>query len=335
VSLAETPLTSGANNGWILRSAAACAVAASFVRVLVVPALGASQFDLGIERASAALAYLAYLLLAAALLVGSFVVSRSVRVPLDARMLVAPAAGVVVALGFAAMRDRLMASWEIVLAVAAIVATLRGALGALLSLVTRAAAGVLVLLVLAAIVRLAAWKAGIEAGERASTALFAAAQRTDGAALVLEWLAHLAALVWIATRARKWGVVVAAGVLVLSIAITWGGVSALHADASGWQSVLHSAVAQTTGTSEWLALRVLSTFLAVASIGIATAAVALPRQLPAVAAPIALAIVSRGSFDAPLRALAAVTAGVWLLVAATEEEASPESLRPREPRGGS
>ncbi len=327
MSLAETPLTSGANNGWILRSAAACAVAASFVRVLAVPALAASRFDPGVERASAALAYLAYLLLIGALFTGSFVVSRSVRVPLDARMLVAPAAGVVAALGFAAMRDRLTPSWEIVLAVAAITATFRGALGALLSLVTRAAAGVLVLLVLAAIVRLAAWKAGMEAGERASTALFAAAERTDGAALVLEWLAHLAALVWIATRARKWGLVVAGGVLALSIAITWGGVSALHADASAWQSVLHSAVAQTTGTSEWLALRVLSTFLAVASIGIATAAIALPRQLPAVAAPIALAIVSRGSFDAPLRALAAVTAGIWLLVAATEEEASPDSLR--------
>jgi hypothetical protein len=327
VSLADTPLTSGANNGWLLRSAAACAVAASFVRVLAAPALAASQFEPAIERTSATLTYLAYILLVGALFVGSFLVSRNVRVPLDARMIVPPAAGIVAALGFAATRDKLLPSWEIVLAVAAIVATFRSALVSILSHVTRAAAAVTVLLVLAAVVRLAAWRASIEAGERASTALFAAAQRTDGAALVLEWLAHLAALVWIATRARRWGLVVAAAVLAVSIAITWGGVSALHADASAWQSMLHSAVAQTTGTSEWLALRVLSTFLSVASIGIATAAIALPRQLPAVAAPIALAIVSRGSFDAPLRALAAVTAAVWLLIAATEEEAPATESR--------
>jgi hypothetical protein len=324
--LADTPFTLGANHGWLLRSAAGCAVAASFVRVLAVPALVASRFDPGVERA-AALAYLAYFLLVGALFTGTYLASRSRRVPLDARMIVLPAAGVVAALGFAATRDRLLPSWEIVLAVAALVATFRSAIGALLSPATRAAAGVLVLLVVAAVVRLAAWKASLEAGERASTALFAAAERTDGAALVLEWLAHLGALVWIATRARRWGLIVAGGVLVVSVAITWGGVSALHADASEWQSMLHAAVAQTTGTSEWLALRVLSTFLSVASIGIAGAAVALPRQLPTVAAPLALAIVSRGSFDAPLRALAAVTAGVWLLLAATEAPA-PDSVRP-------
>ncbi len=76
------------------------------------------------------------------------------------------------------------------------------------------------------------------------------------------------------------------------------------------------------GDLGWLALRVLSTFLSVASIGIAAAAIALPRQLPAVAAPIAFALISRGAFDAPLRALAAVTAGVWVLVAALEEGGS-------------
>jgi hypothetical protein len=66
-------------------------------------------------------------------------------------------------------------------------------------------------------------------------------------------------------------------------------------------------------------LDAVATFLVPASLLLALASVAQPKQVVVIVATMALALVSRGAFDAPLRALCAVAASQWAALAWADE----------------
>jgi hypothetical protein len=70
----------------------------------------------------------------------------------------------------------------------------------------------------------------------------------------------------------------------------------------------------------------LATFLVPASLLLALVSAAQPKQVVALVATIALALVSRGAFDAPLRALCAVAAAQWAALAFSDERAMWRTL---------
>jgi hypothetical protein len=67
-------------------------------------------------------------------------------------------------------------------------------------------------------------------------------------------------------------------------------------------------------------------FLVPASLLLALVAAAQPNQVVALVATVALALVSRGSFDAPLRALCAAVASQWATLACSDERAMWRTL---------
>jgi hypothetical protein len=89
----------------------------------------------------------------------------------------------------------------------------------------------------------------------------------------------------------------------------------MHSGASLWESIAHSALADAAGVPPPFRVDAFATFLVAASLFLALVAAAQTRQVTAVVAAMTLALVSRGAFDVPLRALCAVTSAQWLALA--------------------
>jgi hypothetical protein len=95
----------------------------------------------------------------------------------------------------------------------------------------------------------------------------------------------------------------------------------VHAGAWFWQAVLHKALGDAAGIPSPYGLDAVATFLVPASIFLALVAAAQPRQVVAVVTALAFALLSRGAFDAPLRALCVVVAALWASLASSDERA--------------
>jgi hypothetical protein len=108
--------------------------------------------------------------------------------------------------------------------------------------------------------------------------------------------------------------------------ITWGAAQGVHAEAAPWQAVLHTALADAPGIPPPYALGAIATFLVSASILFALVALVQRRQAIAVTSALALTLIARGAFDAPLRALSVVVGGVWLMLAVTDNRAMWRAL---------
>jgi hypothetical protein len=90
--------------------------------------------------------------------------------------------------------------------------------------------------------------------------------------------------------------------------------------------VLHTALADAAGVPSPFAFDALAVFLVPASLLLALVAASQPNQVVTVVATVALALVSRGSFDAPLRALCAVVAAQWTALTCVDERAMWRTL---------
>jgi hypothetical protein len=101
----------------------------------------------------------------------------------------------------------------------------------------------------------------------------------------------------------------------------------MHSGAPLWQSILHTALADAPGIPPpWNRLNALATALVPASLLLALAVASQPKQVAAVVTAMALALVSRGAFDAPLRALCAVVASQWAVLACVDQHAMWRTL---------
>jgi hypothetical protein len=317
--------------GWLLRAAALTAFVGGFAAVIVLPgARGNASEEVVVwaDRVTATLAYFLAGLLTALLIWGGIELGRmrSTNSPLLARiMLIVMASGVALT-ATQAFHERLPAPWSLVLSAGASVAAIVAAYGAVLRPHTRAAAGLLLVLAFASVSRLGAWELAVRANERADLTLFHWSRGLATAGVVFEAFGQLIAVTWLGTRSRLAGQLGSTLALLVAFALTWGVAKGVHSGAQPWQYVLHTALADAPGLPPPFGLDAVATFLVPASLLLALVAAAQPNQVTAVVASVALALVSHGAFDAPLRALCIVVAALWLTLASDDDVSMWQAL---------
>ncbi len=321
-----SPLLSSA---WLLRAAAFSAVAAGAMGTIVAPGLhGNAGEDVVVvaDRFSDALAYLLVCALLTLVLVGGLELIRAREIQTVPRGTLVGGGAAVLLLSLVGLRDRVPPLISVLLTATAAITCLAGAYCAARAPHTRAAAGVLTAFAFAAIARLAAWELAMRAGDTASLQMFGASRGLATAAVFLEAAGQLTAITWLGTRGRATGQLACSAALGIAFILTWGVASGVHSGAAPWQAVLHTALADVAGVPSPYAVAGLATFLVPASLLLALVAASQPKQVVAIVAAMALALVSRGAFDAPLRGLCAVVAAQWAALASGDERAMWRTL---------
>jgi hypothetical protein len=314
--------------GWLLRATAGAAVAAAAVGVVLAPGMEGNAGDgvvKVVDGASASLAVLVWLLMIALTLWGATELLRSLAtLPLSAiivRVAMTASAGLVVVMSSLGLREQLPPKLAVLLAAVTTITALAGAYSSARAPHTRAIAGVLFALAFASITRLAAWEVATVAGDHASTDVYKVSRVLVTVGVVLEAIGQLVAAAWLGTRSRIAGQLASSAALVLAFAVTWGVAQGVHAGAWFWQAVLHKALGDAAGIPSPYGLDAVATFLVPASILLALVSASQPRQVVAIVTALAFALLSRGSFDAPLRALCVVVAALWAVLAGGDERA--------------
>lgn len=330
----SSPLVSAS---WLLRTAAFVAVAAGAMGVIVAPGLHGNTSERVVVFAdglSAVLGYFLGVLLVLLVLWGGVELVRAQGVGLMGRvaLIVAGATVVVVlaaglVLSSAGMKGQLEPRFAVAVSAAGSIAAIAAAYRAAHVPHTRAIAGILFAFAFAAIARVAAWEIATAAGESASVQLFRLARVLATAGVLFESMGLAIAVAWLATRGRLTGQLGAFVAILAAFVVTLGVVHGERSDASVWESVLHTALADAFGVPPpYARLEALATMLVPASLLLALVAAIQPNQVATVIAAVALALVSRGSLDAPLRALCAVVAAQWTTLASGDERAMWRTL---------
>jgi len=322
---AVAPPTSPALSfGWLLRAATGSAVAAGVMGAIVAPGVRGNASEglvVAAESVSASLSYFLYVLLVALVAFGGVALLGARETPIPPRVALIGGGAAVIVMSLWGLNERVQPALAVLIACAATVACLAGAYCAARAPHTRAAAGILVVLAFAAMARVGAWELATRAGDTANMQTFAWSRNLATAAVLLEACAQLLAVTWFGTRGRWYGQLAASAALVGAFVLTWGVARGVHSGAAPWQAVLHTALADAPGVPSPYGLDALATFLVPASLLLALVAAALRQQVVAIVAAIALGLVSRGSFDAPLRALCAVAAAQWAALAGVDGRA--------------
>ncbi len=310
--------------GWLVRATAFAAVAAGAMGLIVSPGVrgnASEQVVVLTDRVAAALTYFAVELLVTVLLWGALELARTRAVGALARVALIGSGAAVIALSAPGLRERLPPAFAVLVAAAATVATIAGGTVAARSPHTRALAGVLFMLAFAALARLGAWELATAAGDRASVELFGVSRCLATTGVLFEASAQMIAVTWLGTRSRSTGQLASTAALIAAFVITWGVARGMHAGPAPWQVILRTALADAPGVPPPYGLDAVATFLVPASLLLALASAAQPKQVVVIVATMALALVSRGALDAPLRALCAVAASQWGALAWADERA--------------
>ncbi len=308
----------------LLRATAFCGVLAAAMGILIAPGMRGTATEKIVQatdRIAGTLAYVLYGLVIALLIRGGYELLRSKRVNIVVRTLVGVGAASAAALAAPALHGRLQSGVAVALTLAAVLAIVPAAWTAVRAPHTRAVSVVLMLLAVSALLRLGAWELALGAWERTSTTWLRAARGFATGGVVFEGLAQLVAAAWLGTRAKLWGQLMSSLAIVTAFAITWQGMQELHTDTAKWQAVLHTALADAAAPPIPHGLTPIATFLASASVLLALVAAAQPGQVAAIVCAMALALISRGALDAPLRALTGIAAAVWITVAWSDDRA--------------
>jgi hypothetical protein len=306
-----------------MRTSAIVGVAASVIGALVVPGLRGLASDAVItrwEHISAALAYAFGFLLAGLLLTGAFDLSRTRKVNIVSRALLFFGAPGVLAMLVPAFARALTPVGSLALIVATLLVVIGGASAGLRAAHTRALAAVQLVFAFAALARMIAWVLSTVFAD--SLRVYSIARTFNIAGVFSEGIAQALVVAWLSTRRRSSSLATMCA-LIAAGTIVW---LASHADASSpaWQCVLRSGISgQTTGT---MTLGVMEAFFVTASVVLALACSVLGGQITVVMCALALALLGRGAFDVPLRALAASVAAIWTTLAAVDDRVMWKSL---------
>lgn len=319
----SSPLVSAA---WLLRATALAGVVSGALGVIVAPGVrgnaGERVVD-GAEKAAAAGSYFFLALLLAALLwamVELTLRARGVWAPVRLTLVgLSSVTLVFLALGGLGLRDRLPELLAVGVSAATSAAALAAATAAVRLPHTRALAGLLLAVAFASMSRLGAWEVARYASERASLSAYGWSRGLATAGVVFEACGQLVAVTWLGTRTKLAGQVGAVAAIVLAIVVTYGVAKGVHSGAALWQSVLHTALADSAGVPQPYSIQSFAIFLVSSSLLLALVAAIQPNEVVAVVAALALALVSRGAFDAPLRALCGISAAGWAALASADE----------------
>ena len=291
---------------WLLRTSALVGAVASALGAVIVPGLRGVASDATIEhceKASTILSYATAFLLAGLLLNGAFDLSRTRKVSLWSRALLFFGAPGVLAMLVPAFAHPLSNAGSVILVVATLLVVIGGASSGLRASHTRMLAMVQLVLGFSAVARTVAWLLGTLFSD--NLRVWVVSQTFSSAGIVAEGAAQMLAVAWLSTRRRMASSGITAVALTLAFMIVWVAGRA-EPSSPAWQLVLRSGIGGQTSAHG--ALGALEAFFVAASIPLALGCALVPRQLTVVTCGIALALLARGSFDIPLRALAASTA---------------------------
>ena len=309
---------------WLLRTAALVGIASTVLGAVVVPGLHGFASDAAItrwEHVSAAFAYAMGLLLAGLLLTGAFDLSRTRNVGILPRALLFFGAPGVLAMLVPAFAKSLSPIGSLVLVVATVIVGIGGGSVGVRAPHTRVLGLVQLVLAFAAALRLVAWIVGALAPE--SLRAYTVSRTFGGAGVLAEGAAQMLVVAWLSTRRRMEISIAAAVALACAFALVW---IAGRADPSSpsWQLVLRAGLSAPSGAGS--PLGAIEAFFVAAAVLLALACALTPYQLTAVTCAMALALLGRGAFDVPLRALAATVAALWTTLAAVDERAMWKAL---------
>jgi hypothetical protein len=329
--LGAAPSSSVPSAGWLLRSAAIAAGVSGLVGVIAAPGVRGNASEsvvVALDWGSGALAVFLLLLLLSLGVWGAIELLRAHGLSPSTRGSLIAGGALVVAVSSYGLRDRVPPFFAGIITIGAVVTSIAAAYAAAGAPHTRVSAALLFVLAFAAISRLGAWSLALHAGDTASVRLFSMSRGLATAGVLFEAAGQLLAVVWLSARTRGGGPGQLGSTVALggAVVLTWGVARGVHSDASLWQSVLHTALADAPGVPPPFGLDALATFLVPASLLLALAIAMQPRHGGAVVAAMALALVSRGAFDAPLRALCAVVAAFWAVLARGDEQAMWRAL---------
>jgi len=314
---------------WVLRVAAVCGVVAAVLGRIIAPGLRGNASENVVvfwDRAAAVSSYAMSCILIAALLVGLFEVSRRPKLGFGVRIATVISVGIVVATVLPAFQRRLPLALAVLMSIATSSLAISAALNSLRSAHTRAVGAVLGFFGLAALVRLFAWELAVVAGDHASANMYGWSRVAATGAVVFEGVGQVIAAAWLGTRTRLLGQIMSSVAVAAAFVVTWGAARGALPGAEVWQAVLHTSLGEAVGAPPSYGLGAIATFLVASSILFAIAAVLQRRQVVTITSALALALIGRGAYDAPLRALAAAAAAVWMMLAFSDDRAMWRTL---------
>jgi len=316
------PSTSVAWAGSALVLTAVVGAVAKITGVLVAPGMRgiASQRAVDFtEILSATLSFTFAALLVALICGGSFELARVRKIGVASRGSVVAISGLVVALASPAVVQRLHTVAALALALVASVIAILAAAVTVRVAQTRAVGAVLGMFALSGLLRPIAWEVTSLAGERASLGLYYTGRGLATFAVVVQALAALVAAAWLGTRSRWRGRALANGAIVMAFIVTYYAARDGGDTPSELEAVLHGSLSQAAGLPLPYGLGTIAAFLVPATILLALVAVVQRAQPRAVLAALALTLLSHGSFDVPLHALAVTAAAQWAMLAMVDE----------------
>jgi hypothetical protein len=294
---------------------------------VIVPGLRGIASDAVItkwEVVSAALAYAMGLLLAGSLLTGAFDLSRTRKVGLLPRAMLFFGAPGVLAMLVPAFARPLSAVGSLILIIATLLVVTGGAIAGLRASHTRALAIAQLVLAFAGLARLLGWVIGTVLAD--SVRAYSIARTFSSTGIIAEGAAQMVVVAWMSTRKRMSSSAATALALVGAFMIVW---VAGRADVASpdWQILLRTGILGQTTPVAHSVLSALEAFFITASVLLALVCTFMRGHVTVVLCALALALLGRGAFDVPLRALAASVAALWTTLAAIDDRAMWQSLK--------
>jgi hypothetical protein len=312
-------------------------VVATIFGLIVAPGLRGVASDAVVgpmNRFAWTLSYLMCGLVETTIILAAVELARASRVSAFPRGVAIGASGAVLALMMPALALTLPAPAAIGLSISTILVCGASAGASLRRPHTRAVGLVLLAFAFAALIRVVSWEVVKTAGESSNVRLYRLGSGAATLALVVEGLGQMFAAAWLGTRSRLLGQALASAAVACAFLLTWNVARGAGEFAAPWQAALHVALGGAPWLPQTTAMNALAVFLVVASILLALVAAVQPRPVTAVAFALSMGLLGRGSFDVPLRALAAAASGLWLMVASIDDRALWRSLVPDGTRDG-
>ncbi|CAN5564557.1 hypothetical protein BH09MYX1_BH09MYX1_21300 [soil metagenome] len=313
-----TPLLRSA---WLLYAATIVSTIAVVLGGIIAPGVRGVASDKVVsfwQTSSATFVNASGLLLIGLLVLGIFEFLVDTRVsPAAKGAILFGSAGVVMVAALSFVYQMAPAISVLLVGAVALVACVSGSL-ALRATHTRAGGLILVLLAVSGLLRLVAWRIAVAGATEPGT--YDVARGFETAAVVFEGFAQAGTVVWVGMRGRWVGQLTTPLALAGAFFLVWSAGQGRADGAPQWKMALWGALGWLPPPEPY-AISTLSVFFGVSAPLLALAALIAVRGQGAISAAVALAILSRGAVDVPLRGLLLCAASIWMVLAMVDDRA--------------
>ncbi len=302
---------------WLIRLSAACLTASVAVETFVAPGIrGNATGDVvdAIDTIGAFFSYATTVLLFALIARLAMKLLRAPELSLTIRLLLllasADALAILCISVYAAVPPPLLYISALLVTFFLSTASIR----AIAPRSTRILAIIAIAIAYAAVGRLVSWNVGTVAAAESDMARFGSARIVATLGLGFEAIAQLLALGWLAARGRALGLAAAVTAVIFASVVTWGAANGVLPDAPVWQAVLHSSLVDASIIQPLSGLAGIAVFLIPVGFFIALAAIIQRDPVALVTGALPVILLTRGAFDVPIYAAAAVAGAQWILL---------------------